>query len=79
MIKLGEGWAVADHRIFHVCGPGARTDLAGGQTSCDCGMLVPRRVRLFRAWLTHGGAAAVVMPDPEHAIPGDGGASGSPE
>jgi hypothetical protein len=51
MIALGEGWVVENGQFIHACGPEVRGPLCNGGACCDCGARVPRRVRLFRAWL----------------------------
>jgi len=54
MIKLGDGWIAEDYRIFHECGPGLRVEMTEARDNCDCGTLVPRRVRHFEGWLSGG-------------------------
>jgi len=52
MIWFGEGWLVENGRFFHACGPDLRIPLRDDRALCDCGVQVPRRVTLFRAWLS---------------------------
>jgi hypothetical protein len=60
MVKLGEGWSLDGGRVFHLCGPGLRGHLSRDQIACDCGVRVPRRVRLFRSWLSRDRRAGPV-------------------
>ena len=73
MIQFGEGWVVRDGQFFHVCRSGKRVLLRGRGVLCDCGALVPRRVRLFRAWLSRvSPPPPAVRPEQPSARPADG-------
>jgi hypothetical protein len=50
MIRFGEGWTLEHGTLVHACRPGRRFLLIGSH--CECGAHVPRRVRLFWAWLS---------------------------
>ena len=69
MIKLGDGWIAEDYRIFHECGPGLRVEMTEARDNCDCGTLVPRRVRHFEEWLAGGRRGLLV----EALLQDDGG------
>ena len=60
MIKLGEGWIADGHRIYHKCGPGLRAELIEGREECDCGTVIPRRVRHFAGWLASEGHEVLI-------------------
>jgi hypothetical protein len=50
MISLGDNWLLKDTRLYHACGPALIHHWTGGRV-CDCGIVVPQRVRAFQRWL----------------------------
>jgi hypothetical protein len=50
LIRFGEGWVVEHGLMLHKCGTDVRSRLGRNAAACTCGVVVPRRVRLFRSW-----------------------------
>ena len=50
MTSLGDNWVLKDHTVFHACGP-ELLHLWTGSRVCECGIVVPQRIRSFHRWL----------------------------
>ena len=50
MVSLGENWLLKNTRVYHACGPELLHHWTGSRV-CDCGIVVPQRVRAFQRWL----------------------------
>jgi hypothetical protein len=50
MISLGDNWLLKETRVYHACGAELLHHWTGGRV-CDCGIVVPQRVRAFQRWL----------------------------
>ena len=71
MTRLCDNWYLEGRQILHACAPGVRMGWRG-ETTCECGIVAPRRVQRFYEWMTatapehvrRSGLTLVVFEDP---------------